>query len=155
MPRSSKKARSQQNQSAEQKTSSSSSSSDNDSDQEESMNTNENIQIDLEARTPIDSDHSGIRFFLEQSFGNTNRKTQLDLSQLTSQLIRQQTCGSVFYQPADPTVDEIDEDDDDYPVLGICSMLRIDQQNNKQLQTWLLEKCSDNQQAKTILQCKF
>jgi hypothetical protein len=51
-------------------------------------------------------------------------------------------------------MDETDDDDDEQPVLGICSILRFDQQYNKQLQAWLLEKCSENNQAKTILQCK-
>lgn len=152
MPRSSKKRRAQLDQSAEQDNSPSSASSDHDSDQEESTNTGENVQIDLEARTPIDSDHSGILYFLAQSFGNANQKSALDLNQLTTQLIAQQTCGSVFYQPLDETDD--DDDDDDYPVLGLCSMLRLDQQNMKPLQAWLLDKCAENEQAKGILQCK-
>jgi len=49
-------------------------------------------------------------------------------------------------------MDETDDEDDDNPVLGICSILRFDQHYNKQIQTWLLEKCSENEQAKQILQ---
>jgi hypothetical protein len=156
MPRSSKKHR-PNNEPAEPEDSSSTSSSDNEEDQDESMDNNpqENIQIDLEARSPIDTDHSAILYFLEQSFGNSIKKSSLDLNQLTTQLITQQSCGSVFYQPLDSTMDETDEDDEDNPVLGICSILRFDQQYNKQLQTWLLDKCSDNEQAKQILQCKL
>ncbi len=153
MPRSSKKHRPNK-QPAEP---SSSSSSDNEEDQDEPMDNNpqENIQIDLEARSPIDTDHDAIHYFLEQSFGNSIKKSILDLNQLTTQLITQQSCGSVFYQPLDSTIDETDDDDDETPVLGICSILRFDQQYNKQLQTWLLDKCSDNEQAKQILQCKL
>ncbi len=146
MPRSSKKRKPNK----EPEPSSSSSSSDDDN------NLQENIQIDLEARSPIDSDHSAILYFLEQSFGNSIKKSVLDLNLLTTQLVAQQTCGSVFYQPLDSTVDEDDDDDDDEsPVLGICSFLRFDQQQNKQIQNWLLDKCSDNEQAKNLLQCKL
>ncbi len=157
MPRSSKKRRSN-NEQAEPESSSSISASDNENDQDEPMDNNpqENIQIDLEARSPIDTDHDAILYFLEQSFGNSIKKSILDLKQLTTQLITQQSCGSVFYQPLDSTMDETDDDDDDdNPVLGICSILHFDQQYNKQLQTWLLEKCLDNEQAKKILQCKL
>ncbi|CAF3789066.1 unnamed protein product [Adineta steineri] len=152
MPRSSKKQR-PNNQAEEAESSSTASSSDNDEDQDEPMDNNpqENIQIDLEARSPIDTDHDAIHYFLEQSFGNAIKKSVLDLNQLTTQLITQQTCGSVFYQPLDSTVDETDDEDDDNPVLGICSILRFDQQYNKQIQAWLLDKCSDNEQAKEIL----
>jgi len=147
MPRSSKKRKSNK----EPEPSSSSSSSDMDNDQE-GTNPQENIQIDLEARTPIDTDHSAILYFLQQSFGSSIKKSVLDLNQLATQLVAQQSCGSVFYQPLDSTVDETDEDDDESPVLGVCSFLRFDQQQNKQIQTWLLDKCSDNEQAKNILQ---
>ena len=146
MPRSSKKARLHTNES--------SSSSSNDEEDSMDNNPQENIQIDLEARSPIDTDHSAIVYFLEQSFGNSIKKSILDLNQLATHLITQQSCGSVFYQPLDSTMDETDDDDDEPPVLGICSILRFDQQYNKQLQAWLLEKCADNDQAKTILQCK-
>jgi hypothetical protein len=152
MPRPSKKRRPNQ----EPEPSSSSESSDNDDDQEQ-MNQEENIQIDLEARSPIDTDHSAILYFLEQSFGHAMKKSVLDLNQFATQLITQQSCGSVFYQPLESTMnegDDDDDDDDDSPVLGICSILRFDQQHNKQIQSWLLAKCSDNQQAKSILQCK-
>lgn len=134
----------------------SSSSSENDSDQDE-PNQEENIQIDLEARALVDTDHSAILYFLEQSFGNSIKKSVLDLNQLATQLISQQSFGSVFYQPSDSTTEETDDaDDDDNPVLGVCSLIRFDrQQNNKQLYTWLLDKCSDNEQAKHILQSKF
>jgi len=150
MPRSSKKRRHCTSEPAEPGSSSSSSSSDDEKDQDEPMDNNpqENIQIDLEARTPIDTDQSAIVYFLEQSFGNSIKKSILDLNQLATQLITQQSCGSVFYQPLDSTMDETDDDDNDYPVLGICSFLRFDQQ----LQTWLLNKCSDNEQAKKILE---
>ncbi len=146
MPRSSKKGRFHTTEPAE--------SSDYEKDQDESMddNTQEKIQIDLEARSPIDTDHSAIVYFLEQSFGNAMKKSILDLNQLATHLVTQQSCGSVFYQPLDSMMD--DDDDDEPPVLGICSILRFDQQYNKQLQTWLLEKCSENNQAKSILQCK-
>ena len=156
MPRSSKKHRPNKNP-TEHENSSSNSSSDNEQDQDESMDNTpqENIQIDLEARSPIDTDHNAILYFLEQSFGNSIKKSVLDLNQLTTQLITQTSCGSVFYQPLDSTMDETDDDDDDSPVLGVSSILRFDQQYNKQLQTWLLEKCSDNEQAKKILQCKL
>ncbi len=150
MPRSSKKRKPNK----EPEPSSSSTSSDNDDDQEES-NAQENIQIDLEARSPIDTDHSAILYFLEQSFGNSIKKSVLDLNQLATQLVAQTSCGSVFYQPLDSTIDETDDDDDDEsPVLGICSFLRFDQQHNKQIHAWLMEKCADNEQAKTLLQCK-
>ncbi|CAF1620601.1 unnamed protein product, partial [Adineta ricciae] len=153
MPRSSKKSR-PNNEPTESPDSSSGSGSDNDDDQDEMMESNpqENIQIDLEARAPIDTDHDAILYFLEQSFGNTIKKSVLDLKQLTTQLVTQQSCGSVFYQPLDSTMDETDDDDDDNPVLGICSILRFDQQHNKQIQAWLLEKCSEKEQAKHILQ---
>jgi hypothetical protein len=152
MPRSSKKRKPNKE---PEPPSSSSSSSDNDDDQEES-NQQENIQIDLEARSPIDTDHSAILYFLEQSFGNSIKKAVLDLNQLATQLVAQQSCGSVFYQPLDSTEDEAngDDDDDESPVLGICSFLRFDHQQNKQIQNWLLEKCSENEQAKNLLQCK-
>ncbi|CAF1648490.1 unnamed protein product [Rotaria magnacalcarata] len=130
--------------------SSSSSSSENDSDQEES-NKQENIQIDLEARSHVDTDHSAILYFLEQSFGNSIKKSILDPNQLAKQLITQQSFGSVFYQPSDSTTDETDDDDDESPVLGVCSLLPFDQQQNKQIHSWLLDKCSDNGQAKNIL----
>lgn len=158
MPRSSKKHRPNTTDPVEPDDSSSASSSDNEEDQDELMNTNpqENIQIDIEARSPIDTDHSGVLYFLEQSFGNTIKKSILDLNQLTTQLITQQTCGSVFYQPLDSTMDATDDDDDDENlILGISSILRFDQQYNKQLYTWFFDKCSDNEQAKKILQCKF
>jgi len=156
MPRSSKKGRFHTNEPAESSSSSSNASSDNEKDQDEPMDDNrqEKIQIDLEARSPIDTDHSAIVYFLEQSFGNALKKSILDLNQLATHLVTQQSCGSVFYQPLDSTMDETDDDDDEQPVLGICSILRFDQQYNKQLQAWLLEKCSENNQAKTILQCK-
>jgi hypothetical protein len=156
MPHSSKKHRPNHDP-TELESSSSTSSSDNEKDQDESMDNNpqENIQIDLEARSPIDTDHNTILYFLEQSFGNSIKKSILDLHQLTTQLITQQSCGSVFYQPSDSTMDETDDDDDDNPVLGVCSILRFDQQYNKQLQTWLLDKCSENEEAKKILQCKL
>ncbi|CAF4309492.1 unnamed protein product, partial [Adineta steineri] len=114
MPRSSKKQR-PNNQAEEAESSSTASSSDNDEDQDEPMDNNpqENIQIDLEARSPIDTDHDAIHYFLEQSFGNAIKKSVLDLNQLTTQLITQQTCGSVFYQPLDSTMDETDDEDDD------------------------------------------
>lgn len=155
MPRSSKKHRPNKKP-AEPPSSSSSSSSDDGEDLNEPMDSNaqENIQIDLEARSPIDTDRDAINYFLEQSFGNSIKKSVLDLNQLTTQLITQQSCGSVFYQPLDSTMDETDDDDDDSPVLGLCSILRFDQQYNKQIQAWLLDKCSDNEQAKKILQCK-
>jgi hypothetical protein len=148
MPRSSKKRKPNK----EPEPSSSSASSDNDNDEEE-LKHEENIQVDLEARSPIDTDHSAIQYFLEQSFGNSIKKSVLDLNQLATQLLAQQTCGSVFYQPLGETQDD-DDDDDESSVLGICSFLRFDQQQNKQIQTWLLDKCSDNAQAKNILQCK-
>lgn len=149
MPRSSKKKRPNPQ---EEDPSSSSSSDDemNDEEQEENHG-EENIQVDLEARSPIDTDQPAILYFLEQSFGHAIKKSILDLNQLAMQLVAQSSCGSVFYQPADSTIDD-DDDDEDSPVLGICSILRFDQQLNKQLQTWFLEKCSNNQQAKTILQ---
>jgi hypothetical protein len=151
MPRSSKRRKPNK----EPEPSSSSSSSDDDNDQD-TTNSQENIQIDLEARSPIDTDHPAILYFLEQSFGNSIKKSVLDLNQLATQLITQQSCGSVFYQPLDSIQDETDDDDDDEsPVLGICSILRFDQQQNKQIQTWLLDKCSDNEQAKNLLQSKF
>lgn len=143
MPRSSKKRR-------PDPPSSSSSSSDND-DQEEGQ-TQENIQVDLEARSPIDTDHSAVLYFLEQSFGPSIKKSVLDLYQFAKQLVTQQSCGSVFYQPMDSMEEE--DDDDESPVLGICSFLRFDQQQNKQIHQWLLEKCAENNQAKQILQCK-
>jgi hypothetical protein len=146
MPRSSKKRKPNKE---PEPSSSSSSSSDNDQDE---LNQQENIQIDLEARSPIDTDHSAILYFLEQSFGNSIKKSVLDLNLLTTQLVAQQTCGSVFYQPLD---EDEDDDDDESPVLGICSFLRFDQQQNKQIQNWLLDKCSDNEQAKNLLQCKL
>lgn len=150
MPRPSKKRKPNK----EPEPSSLSSSSDNDSD-EEQLNPQENIQIDLEARTPIDTDHSAILYFLEQSFGNL-KKSVLDLNQLATQLVNQQTCGSIFYQPLDSTTDEDEDDDDDEsPVLGISSFLPLDQQQNKQIKTWLLDKCSDNAQAKNLLQSKL
>ena len=150
MPRSSKKRK--PNKEPDPPSSSPSDSGDDD-DQEETTQY-ENIQVDLEARSPIDTDHSTILYFLEQSFGNSIKKSVLDLNQLATQLVAQQTCGSVFYQPLDSTEDEAEDDDDDEaPVLGICSFLRFDQQN-KQIQNWLLEKCSDNDQAKNLLQCK-
>jgi hypothetical protein len=152
MPRSSKKRRFHTDKPAEAERSSSS--SDN---EDESLDNNpqETIQIDLEARSPIDTDHSTIVYFLEQSFGNPIKKSILDLNQVATELITQQSCGSVFYQPLDSTMDETDDEDDDHPVLGICSILRFDQQYNKQIYTWLLEKCSDQEQAKEILQCKW
>lgn len=155
MPRSSKKRR-PNNEPAEPESSSSNSSSENEDDADEPMDNNpqENVQIDLEARSPIDTDRDAILYFLEQSFGNTIKKSILDLNQFTTQLITQQTCGSVFYQPLDSTMDETDDEDDEPPVLGVCSILRCDQQFNKQLQAWLLDKCSDNEQARKILQCK-
>jgi hypothetical protein len=146
MPRSSKKRKPNK----EPEPSSSSSSSDADNYQEEA-HPQENIQIDLEARSPIDTDHSAILYFLEQSFGST-KKSVLDLNQLATQLVNQQSCGSVFYQALDSTLDETDDDDDESPVLGICSFLGFDQQQNKQIQAWLLDKCSTNEQAKNILQ---
>lgn len=127
---------------------------DEDEDEEQQSTRPENIQVDLEARTPIDTDQSAIVYFLEQSFGNPIKKSVLDLQQLATQLVMQQTCGSVFYQPSDASMDDDDEDEGESPVLGICSILRFDHQHNKQLHTWLTDKCSDNQQAKTILQCK-
>jgi hypothetical protein len=130
MPRSSKKRKPEPPSS-----SSSSSASDND---EETNNLQENIQIDLEARSPIDTDHSAILYFLEQSFGNSIKKSVLDLNQLATQLVNQQSCGSVFYQPLDSTEDDDDDDDDESPVLGICSFLQFDHQQNKQIQNWLL-----------------
>lgn len=152
MPRPSKKRKPNKE---PEPSSSSSSSSDND---EEEINPQENIQIDLEARTPIDTDHSAVLYFLEQSFGNT-KKSVLDLNQLATQLVNQQNCGSIFYQPLDSSTnegeDEDGDDDDESPVLGISSFLRLDQQQNKQLHTWLLDKCSDNEQAKNILQSKL
>lgn len=154
MPHSSKKRK--PNQEPEPSSSSSSDGDDDDEDQEEA-NQEENIQVDLEARSPIDTDQSAIQYFLEQSFGQTMKKSILDLNQLTTQLVTQQSCGSVFYQPLDSTIggEDDDDDDEDSPVLGICSILRVDQQNNKQLQAWLLEKCAENQQARNILQCKL
>jgi len=151
MPRSSKKRKPNK----EPESSSSSSSSDNDNNSEDELNPQENIQIDLEARSPIDTDHSAILYFLEQSFGNSIKKSILDLNLLATQLVAQQSCGSVFYQPSDSTTDETDDEDDESPVLGICSFIRLDQQQNKQIQTWLIDKCSDNEQAKFILQCKY
>ncbi|CAF1363285.1 unnamed protein product [Rotaria sordida] len=153
MPRSSKKRR-PNTEPPQPEDSSSTSSSDNEEDLDESMNNNpqESIQIDLEARSPIDTDRDAILYFLEQSFGSSIKKSILDLNQLATQLVTQQSCGSVFYQPLDSTMDETDDDDDDSPVLGICSILRFDQQYHKQLQPWLLDKCSDNEQAKNILQ---
>ncbi len=157
MPRSSKKGRFQVTEPEEESNSSSNASSDDEKDQEESMDDagQEKIQVDLEARSPIDTDHSAIVYFLEQSFGNAMKKSVLDLNLLATHLITQQSCGSVFYQPLDSTMDGTDDEDDEAPVLGICSIIRFDQQSNKQLQTWLLEKCSENNQAKSILQCKY
>jgi hypothetical protein len=154
MPHSSKKRK--PNQEPEPSSSSSSDGDDDDEDQEE-VSKEENIQVDLEARSPIDTDQSAIQYFLEQSFGHAMKKSILDLNQLTTQLVTQQSCGSVFYQPLDSTMGEDDDNDDDEesPVLGICSILRVDQQNNKQLQAWLLDKCAENQQARNILQCKL
>ena len=154
MPRSAKKTRFHTNEPSS--SSSNASSGDDEEDQRDSMENHaqENIQIDLEARSPIDTDHSTIVYFLEQSFGNTIKKSILDLNQLATHLITQQSCGSVFYQPLDSTMDETDDEDDEPPVLGICSILRFDQQYNKQLQAWLVAKCAENDQAKTILQCK-
>ena len=149
MPRSSKKRKLKE----ESESSSSSSSSNNSNDQEE-FNRQETIQIDLEARSPIDTDHTMLVYFLEQSFGNSIKKSVLDLNQLATQLVTQQSCGSVFYQALDSTMDETN-DDDENSVLGICSFLRFDQQQNKQIYEWLLDKCSDNEQAKAILQCRF
>lgn len=150
MPRRSKKRRPNQ----PEESPNSASSSDHDDDQEQ-VKGQENIQIDLEARSTTESDHSAILYFLEQSFGHT-KKSILDLNQLATQLVAQQSCGSVFYQPLESTMDETaeDDDDDESPVLGICSMLRVDQQQNKQLHGWFMDKCSSNQQAKTILQSK-
>ncbi|CAF1610634.1 unnamed protein product [Adineta ricciae] len=130
--------------------SSSSSSSDNDDNSEDETNQLENIQIDLEARSPIDSDRSIILHFLEQSFGSSMKKSVLDLNLLANQLVSQQSCGSVFYQPLDEIEEE--DDDDESPVLGICSFLHFNKQQNQQLYTWLMDKCSENSQAKTILQ---
>lgn len=156
MPRSSKKQKPNAPPD-EPEISSSDSASDNEEDSDEATEDNpqENIQIDLEARTPIDTDRDAIVYFLEQSFGNAIKKSILDVNQLATQLITQQSCGSVFYQPSDSTMDETDDEDNDSPVLGICSILRFDQQYNKQIQTWLLDKCSDNEQAKKILLCKL
>ena len=135
--------------------SSSSSSSDNDDNSEDELKQSENIQIDLEARSPIDSDRSVILYFLEQSFGSSMKKSVLDLNLLANRLVSQQSCGSVFYQPLDEIDEEDDDDDDDEsPVLGICSFLRFSRQENQQLYTWLMDKCSENSQAKTILQSK-
>ena len=150
MPRSSKK----QKLNNEPESSSSPSSSDNNDDQEE-FNRLENIQLDLEARSPIDTDHTMLVYFLEQSFGNSIKKSILDLKQLATQLVTQQSCGSVFYQVLDSTLDETDDDDNENSVLGICSFLRFNQQQNKQIYEWLLDKCSNSEQAKTILQCKL
>ncbi|CAF3375043.1 unnamed protein product [Rotaria socialis] len=125
MPRPSKK----QKPNSEPEPSSSSSSPENDSDQEES-NEQENIQIDLEARSLVDTDHSAILYFLEQSFGNSIKKSILDPNQLAKQLITQQSFGSVFHQPSDSTTDETDDDDDENP---------------------LSDKCSDSGEAKNIL----
>jgi len=160
MPRSSKKQK--PNAEPAPPSSSSSTPSDDDDDQEGPQRTDqaqENIQIDLEARSPIDTDRPAILYFLEQAFGGSLKKATLDLGQLATQLVIQQSVGSVFYQPSEPTLDETpdDDDDDESPVLGVCSFLRLDQpqqQYSKQLQTWLLEKCSDNEQAKKILQSK-
>ena len=129
-----------------------STSSSSDSDEQESL-PQENIQIDLEARSPTESDQSAVVQFLEQSFGNSIKKSVLDLYQLASQLVNQKSCGSVFYQPLDDD-DEDDEEDDESLVLGICSFLQFDQQENKQLKKWFAEKCSENSQAKNILQGK-
>lgn len=149
MPRSSKKRKSNQ----EPDPPSSSSASSNDDDDQEEGPSQENIQVDLEARSPIDTDHSAVLYFLEQSFGTGIKKSVLDLHQLATQLVTQQSCGSVFYQPMDSTEDENDDDDESL-VLGVCSFLRFDQQQNKQFYHWLLEKCAENNQAKTIVQCK-
>jgi len=152
MPRSSKKKKPN----VEPEPESSSTSSDNDDDQDGlsgiTGRQQENIQVDLEARTPVDTDRPAILYFLEQSFGGSLKKSTLDLGQLATQLIVQQTFGSVFYQPDETVDDNNDGDDDDPPILGICSFLRLDTQHNKQLQTWLLDKCAENEQAKTILQ---
>ena len=154
MPRSTKKRK--PNQEPDPPSSSSSSDDNDDDNNQEESTPQENIQIDLEARTPVDTDQSAILYFLEQSFGHAIKKSLLDLHQLSTQLVNQQSCGSVFYQPVDANMDETDEDDDEEsPVLGICSILRFDHQCNKQIHNWLLEKCADNQQAKNILQCKF
>ena len=150
MPRSAKKKKPNE----EPEPSSSSSGSDGENDLDE-LSQQENIQIELEARTPIDADQSTIVYFLEQSFGHAIKKSVLDLNQLATQLVGQHTCGSVFYQPADSTDETEEDDDDDSPVLGVCSFLRFDQQLNKQLQAWLMDKCSTNEQAKSLLQCKF
>ena len=130
-----------------------STSSSSDSDEQESL-PQENIQIDLEARSPTESDQSAVVQFLEQSFGNSIKKSVLDLYQLASQLVNQKSCGSVFYQPLDDDDEEEEEEDDESLVLGICSFLQFDQQENKQLKKWFAEKCSENSQAKNILQGK-
>lgn len=144
MPRSTKKHK--PNPKPEPEATSSSSS---DSDQEEDSLSQENIQIDLEARSPTESDQPAVLQFLEQSFGNSIKKSVLDLYQLATQLVNQTSCGSVFYQPSD---DEDADDDDESLVLGISSFLRLDQQENKQLNKWFIEKCSENHQAKNFLQ---
>ncbi|UJR14254.1 hypothetical protein I4U23_001245 [Adineta vaga] len=151
MPRSSKKRK--PNPEPEPSSSSSSSSdNDNDNNSEDEINSSENIQIDLEARSPNETDQSAILYFLEQSFGNSIKKSVLDLNLLANQLITQQSCGSVFYQPLDENEEDDDDDDDESLVLGICSFLRFNQQQNKQIYTWLMDKCSEKNQAKTILQ---
>ena len=136
--------------------SSSSSSSDNNDNSDDETNQLENIQIDLEARSPTDSDRSIILHFLEQSFGSSMKKSVLDLNLLANRLVSQQSCGSVFYQPlAEIEEDDDDDDDDESPVLGICSFLHFNKQQNQQVYTWLTDKCSENSQAKTILQSKL
>jgi len=130
----------------------------NNSDQDQEMlDTNGIIQVDLEARTPVDSDHQIIQHFLEQNFPTT-----LNLSELSKQLISQQSVGSVLFQaidPQEPTIgdnqESDNEDDDDGPVLGVCSIFSLVENQEKplvsKLMTYLKEKCANNSQALKIL----
>ena len=155
MPRSTKKKKPNEEPEPESSSTSEDEDIDEDEEEEEQAARPDNIQVDLEARAPVDTDQPAVLYFLEQSFGHPIKKSVLDLPQLASQLVAQQTCGSVFYQPSDASMEaDEEEDEDESPVLGICSILRFDQQHNKQLHTWLTDKCSDNQQTKSLLQCK-
>ncbi|KAL4231308.1 hypothetical protein ACF0H5_008888 [Mactra antiquata] len=115
-------------------------------DEQEAMD--QEIQLDLEARTPDDSDFNGIRTLLQQVF----LKAHINVSELADTIISQNYIGSVMKQPYSPEDDDDDDDDDDsdMTVLALTTVVNITERKNldcvKQMKSMLSTKC--NQCAK-------
>ncbi|XP_050534209.1 protein BCCIP homolog [Daktulosphaira vitifoliae] len=105
------------------------------------------IDVEFEGRNPESSDFHGVKQLLQQLF----LKAQLNVSDMASVLVNQQSIGSVIKQVFD---DEDDDDDVDVnQVFGITTILNITEQKSEcieQLQKLMLNLSKQHGEPKVV-----